>query len=590
VTTGHTNRAGYALLLRVLRERRGALLRMLLWSVVESLPSLLSGLLVAAAIDRFLAHDVLAGLGFLVLLLAAAAVGAVATRLLFGLLTTVVESVRDAFVVAVVDGAVAAATRSPDRTDTVGVVRLGEQVQTVREVMFSLLRIVRPIAFNSVAALAGLVVLAPVAGLISGVPLAAALILLALLLPGLAARHRAVLVAEEEVARRAGTAFGGVRDAIACGAQDRAVADVGRAVDDSVARARVLARSTAVRSTIVFLGAQLPVIVLFAAAPWLVGHGQLTFGGLVGAVTYLTVGLEPALRRMVEVLATWGLQMVVSLQRLGTGFAAAPAANPGKVPAPDRCDLTVRDLAFAYGRHAAPVVQGLDLTIPEGGHLAVVGPSGIGKSTLANLLVGLLTPDRGAVLLGGVDVRRIRETDLRRLLGLIPQEAYVFAGTLRENLAYLAPQADDRELADAAVAVGLRPVIDRLGGLDARVGTRGVEMSNGEKQLVALARAYLSPARVVILDEATSNLDPRAEALAERAFCRRGGTVVVIAHRISSARRADMILLLDGQSVHLGSHDELVRDSALYADLVGHWDFAPERRPAASSANRGERS
>jgi ATP-binding cassette subfamily C protein len=565
---------GVALLLGELRARPRPLAWILLWSVVESLPALVSGLAVSRAVDHFLAGDALTGIAYLGLLLLAAGIGAVATRQLFPWLAAIVEPVRDAFLTAVVRGAVANATRSAAPADTTAVARLGEQVQAVREVLFVLLRVVRQIVFTAVAALAGLALLSPPAALLGGVSVALALALFALLLPGLAARHRAVLLAEEEIARRAGTTFGGIRDAIACGAERRAAGEVDRATDAAVAHTRTLARATAVRSPIVFLGAQLPLVVLLAAAPWLLRHGHLTAGGLVGALTYLTVGLEPALRRLVEVVATWGMEMAVSIVRLGEGFADLGRPDWNLAPAGVDHDLTVRGLTFAYGPHAAPVVRDLDLDVPEGGYLAVVGPSGTGKSTLANLLVGLLAPERGSVRLGGVDVREIRRADLRRVLGLIPQEAYVFAGTLRENLTYLAPHAGDRALTGAAHEVGLTPVLERIGGLHARIGTGGTELSAGERQLVALTRVYLSPARVVLLDEATSNLDPVAEARAEAAFARRHGSLVVIAHRLSSAVRADRVLLLDGDTACLGSHDDLVRSSALYADLVGHWDLS----------------
>ena len=436
----------------------------------------------------------------------------------------------------------------------------------------------RQIAFTFVAALVGLGVLAPAAALVSGALVMLALTLFALLMPGLAARHKAVLLAKEEVARRAGAAFGGIRDTIACAAEDRAVGDVARAVDDEVALTRSLARATALRSLIVFIGGQLPLVVLLAAAPWMLREGHLTFGEVIGAVTYLTVSLEPALRSMVGVVGSWGIDLVVSLGRLGEGFAEPePPENGSALPA-DRYDLTVRGLTFAYGPHADPVVQDLDLTVPEGGHLAVGGPSGIGKSTLANLLAGLLAPQRGTVLLGGMDVRQVCTTDLRRLVSLVPQEAYVFAGTLRENLTYLAPHSTERELTEAAIAVGLQPVIDLLGGFDVQVGTGGADLSNGEKQLVSLARVYLSPAQIVILDEATSDLDPIGEARAEAAFAHRQGILVVIAHRISSARRAERVLLLDGDSMHLGTHDELLSTSTLYADLVGRWDAPTSTR------------
>ena len=557
--------SGYTLLWRELRRARGAWPAILAWSVVEALPALLSGLLVSAAIDRFLAHAVPQGLGFLALLLAVASVGALATRQVFPWLAAVIEPVRDAFVVAVVEGMVA-----EGKTDSGGVARLTEQVQSVREMLFAALRIVRQILFTSVSAIVGLTLLAPVAALLCAVPLVLAMALFVCFLPRIAVRTRAVLLAEEDVARQAGAAFGGVRDAIACGGQDNVIETAGAAVHTSAHHLRALSRATSVRSLVIFLGAQLPLVVLLVAAPGLLRGGALTIGELVGAITYLTIGVEPAFRRIAEIVGTWGMEMIVSVRRLGEGFAAHATDSGNSVG--ERADLAVRDLSFAYGAHATPIVDGLGFTLADGEHLAVVGPSGIGKSTLANLLCALLSPGRGEVLLGGQDVARIRRTDL----GLIPQEAYVFSGTIRENLAYLAPDASDAMITEAAQTVGLE--LDCLGGLDARVGVGGTTLSNGEKQLIALTRVYLSPARLVILDEATSNLDPVAEARAEQAFARRPGNLVVIAHRISSAQRADRILLLDGDIARMGTHDELVRTSSLYADLVGHWDQQqPER-------------
>ena len=566
---------GLSLLLGEFRDSRRALSRILLWSVVEALPTLVSGLAVSRAVDHFVVGDAVVGLGYLVLLLVVAAVGAAATRQLFPWLAAVVEPVRDAFLTAVVRGAIVAATGSAESGDTAVVGRLGEQIQAVREVLFVVFRVVRQIVFTAVAALVGLALLSPLAALLCAAFAALALTLFALLLPGLAERHRAVLLAEEEVARQAGTTFDGIRDVIACGAEGRAAVEVGGATDAVVRQARGLARGTALRNWIVFLGAQLPLIVLLAAAPWLLRQGHFTPGDLVGAATYLLVGIEPALRRLVEAVATWGLEMAVSIVRLGEGFTDPAPAEEELGPAVAHHDVTVRRLTFAYGPSADPLVHDLDLRVPEGGHLAVVGPSGAGKSTLASLLAGLLTPTRGGIRIGGLDIGDIRPAELRRLLGLIPQEAYVFAGTLRDNLTYLAPWIGDRAIIGAAHEVGLATLVERLGGLDTLIGPGGIELSTSEKQLVALTRVYLSPARIVILDEATANLDPVAEARAEAAFARRQGSLIVIAHRLSSAVRADQVLLLDGVNTCLGSHDELLRASTLYADLVGHWTFTP---------------
>jgi len=220
------------------------------------------------------------------------------------------------------------------------------------------------------------------------------------------------------------------------------------------------------------------------------------------------------------------------------------------------------------------VVRDLDLTVEPGEHLAVVGPSGIGKSTVASLVCGLRVPGRGEVRLGETPAAELDPARLAATRVLIPQEAYVFTGTLRENLTYLNPNATTEEIHAAVEHVGAG-----YPDYDAELNPR--DMSAGERQLVALVRAYLSPAPLVVLDEATCHLDPAAERRAELAFANRPGTLIVIAHRISSALRADRVLVLDGVGATVGRHDTLLRISPLYRDLLGHW--AAGRTPASHS-------
>jgi ATP-binding cassette subfamily C protein len=240
------------------------------------------------------------------------------------------------------------------------------------------------------------------------------------------------------------------------------------------------------------------------------------------------------------------------------------ARSPG-----DDYDLVVRDLTFRYGAGAEPIVENLDLVLAEGDHLAVVGPSGAGKSTLAALIAGMLRPERGEVVLGGSAVLDFDRQSLAGRRVLIPQEAYVFSGSLRENLTYLDPTVGDAALDEAVDELHARPLAERIGGYDAEVEPGS--LSAGERQLLSLVRAYVSSAPIALLDEATCHLDPAAEEHAERAFARRGGTLVVVAHRISSARRARRILVLDGPEAVVGTHDELLARSPLYRDLVGCW-------------------
>ncbi|MFI7407101.1 ATP-binding cassette domain-containing protein [Streptomyces sp. NPDC049627] len=248
-----------------------------------------------------------------------------------------------------------------------------------------------------------------------------------------------------------------------------------------------------------------------------------------------------------------------------------PAATPSAPPA-----LSLTSVTFAYGPAATPVIDDLDLTLRPGAHLAVVGPSGIGKSTLTALVAGLLEPVRGAVRLFG---RPVPGPEAAALRVLIPQEAYVFTGTLAENLGHLRPDpVPEAELLAAAEAVGLMPLLEALGGPAATVDPAA--LSAGERQLVALTRAYLSRAPLALLDEATCHLDPRAEECAEQAFAARpGSTLVVVAHRISSARRADRVLVMDGRRTAYGTHDDLLRRSPSYRALVGDWTPMQSKTP-----------
>jgi ATP-binding cassette subfamily C protein len=242
-------------------------------------------------------------------------------------------------------------------------------------------------------------------------------------------------------------------------------------------------------------------------------------------------------------------------------------------PHPALVEVRIRKLGFAYGPHAEPVIRNLSLTVIPGEHLAVVGPSGIGKSTLVNLICGMLQPGTGTVGVAGVDLGTLDPQTRARARVLIPQEAFVFTGTLGANIRYLRSDATPEMVEWACYAVGLTGLRARLGGLDAPVDP--AKLSAGERQLIALTRAYLSAAPLAVLDEATCHLDPSAEMVAEQAFAARGGTLIVVAHRISSALRADRILVLDGTAAQLGTHDDLLLSSPLYRDLVGHWHGVP---------------
>ncbi|MFJ8584148.1 ATP-binding cassette domain-containing protein [Streptomyces sp. NPDC093595] len=244
----------------------------------------------------------------------------------------------------------------------------------------------------------------------------------------------------------------------------------------------------------------------------------------------------------------------------------APHRRSG-TPHPRPAAVELRGVGFAYGPRARPVLDGLDLVVEPGEHLAVVGPSGIGKSTLAALLAGLLEPGRGTVLIDGAPARRPGPPgpDPRRVL--LPQQAHVFTGTVRDNLRYLRPEAGPAEVERTVEALRLGPLVRRLGGPDAVIDPG--RLSQGERQRLALARAHLAAAPLLVLDEATCHLDAEGEEHAERTLAACPGTLIVIAHRLSSAVRADRVLVLDGTHAVCAPHRELLGASPLYRDLVG---------------------
>ncbi|MBT2493406.1 ABC transporter ATP-binding protein [Streptomyces sp. ISL-96] len=563
--------------LRFLSRRRPVLFALAGWSLLEAAQTFLFGYALARALDHgFLAARPAVGLGWLAVAAVAVAAGAYGTGRVFRAVSALVEPLRDGLVRRVVAGALRDA-------DHGAVSRLTHQVEIARDTFAGLVMVSRSFVFTAAGALAGLASLAPVLLLVVVPPLILGLGLFLVTLRPMARRQETFLAADEAVARSLDATAAGLRDITAAGAQERTADEADDRFADEFRAARTLARWGVLRVLAVAVGGRLPVVLLLVTAPWLLGRG-VTPGDLVGALTYLMYALLPALQSLMQALGTAGSRLAVVLRRLtAPGLGSSETRRPSNAervsgvernepphpttPARARAAVELRGVTFAYGPHAEPVFQGLDVTVPAGGHLTVVGPSGIGKSTLTALVAGLLVPDRGEVLLCGEPVHG---GGTRRRV-LVPQEAYVFSGSLRDNLTYLCPDPPpDAAVLASARAVGAYELLLRLGGPDAAVVPSG--LSAGERQLIALARAHLAPVPVVLLDEATCHLDPAAEARAERAFAERPGTtLVVVAHRISSARRADRVLVMDGTHALCGTHDELIRRSALYRDLAGGW-------------------
>ncbi|MER6776267.1 MULTISPECIES: ABC transporter ATP-binding protein [unclassified Streptomyces] len=578
-----------------LRGRGRVVGRLAAWSLLESAHTFLGGYGVARALDDgFLAGRTATGLGWLAAAGAGALIGGFALRGVFAGLADLVEPLRDGLVRRAVRQALDRAVADPAVAGGTGAVsRLTQQTEMARDSFAGLVLTARSFVFTAVGALVGMAALAPVLLLVVLPPLLLGVAAFLATLRPLAAVQRRSLDTDEALADRVGELAEGLRDIVACGGRSAVEARAEPLIAAQERLARTLAGWAALRTLALGTAGRLPVIALLAATPWLLGRG-ITAGTLAGGLTYLVQALLPALNSLMTALGSAGTRLLVVLERFSAPVPPDPVGHGTLEPEPEPEPLSsprpvrprseaaaeLRGVTFAYGPGAAPVLDGLDLLVRPGEHLAVVGPSGIGKSTLTSLLAGMLSPDAGSVLVAGAAARRGTGStgpDPRRTL--LPQQAYVFTGTVRENLTHLAvapgtPEPGDARVRRAVSALGLDELVARLGGLDAGVSPR--LLSRGESQQLALAAAYLSPAPLLLLDEATCHLDPAAEERAERALADRPGTLVVVAHRVSSAARADRVLVLDGTRAVCGTHEELPARSPLYGDLVGRWNQAAD--------------
>jgi ATP-binding cassette subfamily B protein len=309
---------------------------------------------------------------------------------------------------------------------------------------------------------------------------------------------------------------------------------------------------------------------------WLVHRGTVSLGTVVAFVLLLASLFDPV--QQLSQLYNTLQSAAAALHKLFGILDAQPDVVETQTPTalPADGDVVVSGVTFSYDGAARPALNNVSLTLAAGTRLALVGPTGAGKSTLAKIMARLYDPQSGTVSFGGVDLRQASMTDLRTRIVVIPQEGFLFDGSVRDNLLIAKPDATEAQLLSALDSIGLRERFEALPeGLDTQVRERGSRLSAGERQLVALSRAALVNPAVLVLDEATSNLDPGTEMLVEAALEKlmQGRSVIVVAHRLSTVQRADKIAVVaDACISESGTHNELIALGGHYALLAATWN------------------
>jgi ATP-binding cassette subfamily B protein len=326
--------------------------------------------------------------------------------------------------------------------------------------------------------------------------------------------------------------------------------------------------------TMIPLAQTIALVAVLLVASSLYRDGSITEGTIAAYVLYLVQLFDPIAR-----FSEWLGEFRQGLAALGKVVGLLRAENAvtergDAVELPADGALELRGVGFGYSS-GPRVVQDVSLRLEAGEHVALVGVTGAGKSTLAKLLTRQYDPQEGAITLGGVDLRDAKLDSLRHRIVMLPQEGHLFSGTIADNVRLADPDASDEAVLHALEQIGARDRFESLPeGIHTDVQTRGVRLSAGERQLVGIARVALADPAVIVLDEATSSLDPATEAAVERALAAvvEGRTVIIIAHRLSTAERADRVVVMDGgRVVEVASHDELVAQGARYASLWASW-------------------
>lgn len=312
---------------------------------------------------------------------------------------------------------------------------------------------------------------------------------------------------------------------------------------------------------------------------WLENRGDVSIGTIVAFVLLLSALFEPV--QQLSQLYNTVQSSTASLNKLFTILDTEPDIQDGTQELAHRGELIVDGVGFTYPATDKQVLRNVSIHVADGERLALVGPTGAGKSTVAKLMARLYDPTVGSISLGGIDLRDATLKSLRERIVVVPQEGFLFGGSIAENVRIARPGATNEELRAALDAIGALERFEEFeNGIDTEVRERGSRLSAGERQLVSLARAALVDPAVLVLDEATSNLDPGTEVIVERALDRlmNGRTTIVVAHRLSTIKRADRIAVIsDGELTELGSHTELVELGGHYAELSSAWESSLPR-------------